>query len=59
VVVLLAGWSAVPFHDAVILQVLCGMEEMVIAFLLPGFSGHIPSFWHALQRRRKGLPERA
>ncbi len=59
VVVLLAGWSAVPFHDAVILQVLCGMEEMVIAFLLPGFSGHIPSFWHALQRRRAGPPNRA
>jgi phosphatidylglycerophosphate synthase len=56
VVVLLAGWSAVPFHAAVILQVLCGMEEMVIAFLLPGFSGHIPSFWHALQRRRAGPP---
>ena len=59
VVVLLAGWSAVPFHAAVILQVLCGVEEMVIAFLLPGFSGHIPSFWHALQRRRQGLPGRA
>ena len=59
VVVLLAGWSAVPFHDAVILQVLCGMEEMVIAFLLPGFSGHIPSFWHALQRRREGPSNRA
>ena len=59
VVVLLAGWSAVPFHAAVILQVLCGMEEMVIAFLLPGFSGHIPSFWHALQRRREGPSNRA
>ncbi len=59
VVVLLAGWSAVPFHAAVILQVLCGVEEMVIAFLLPGFSGHIPSFWHALQRRREGPSNRA
>jgi phosphatidylglycerophosphate synthase len=59
VVVLLAGWSAVPFHAAVILQVLCGVEEMVIAFLLPGFSGHIPSFWHALQRRREGPQNRA
>ena len=59
VVVLLAGWSAAPFHAAVILQVLCGVEEMVIAFLLPGFSGHIPSFWHALQRRRQGLTGQA
>jgi phosphatidylglycerophosphate synthase len=59
VVVLLAGWSAVPFHAAVILQVLCGVEEMVIAFLLPGFSGHIPSCWHALQRRREGPQNRA
>ena len=59
VVMLLAGWSAVPFHAAVILQVLCGVEEMVIAFLLPGFSGHIPSFWHALQRRREGPSNRA
>ena len=59
VVVLLAGWSAAPFHAAVILQVLCGVEEMVIAFLLPGFSGHIPSFWHALQRRREGPQNQA
>jgi phosphatidylglycerophosphate synthase len=53
VVVLLAGWSAVPFHAAVVLQVLCGLEEWVIAFLLPGFSGPMPSCWHALRRRRE------
>jgi phosphatidylglycerophosphate synthase len=52
VLVLLAGWSAVPFHAAVILQVLCGIEEMAIAFLLPGYSGHIPSGWHAYRRRQ-------
>jgi phosphatidylglycerophosphate synthase len=56
VVVVLAGWSAVPFHCAVGLQVLCGLEEMGIAFLLPGFSGYIPSFWHALRRRRASPP---
>ena len=53
VIVLLAGWSAVPFHAAVILQVLCGVEEMLIAFLLPGFSGHVPSLRQAWRRRRE------
>ena len=54
VLVMLFGWSPLPFHIAVILQVLCGIEEMVIAFVLPGHSGHIPSLWHAIQRRRSG-----
>jgi len=53
VVLLLVGWSAVPFHGAVGLQVLCGLEEMAIAFLLPGFSGHMPSLWHAWRRWRE------
>jgi len=52
VLVMLFGWSPAPFHIAVILQVLCGIEEMAIAFVLPGYSGHIPSLWHALERRR-------
>jgi cardiolipin synthase (CMP-forming) len=59
VVVLLTGWSAAPFHVAVLLQVLCGAEEMVIAFLLPGFSGEMPSMWHALRRRREAAAPRA
>jgi phosphatidylglycerophosphate synthase len=59
VVVLLAGWSVAPFHVAVLLQVLCGVEEMVIAFLLPGFSGEMPSLWHALRRRREERAKRA
>ncbi len=53
VVIVLAGWSAVPFHGAVGLQVLCGLEEMAIAFLLPGFSGYMPSLWHAWCFRRE------
>jgi phosphatidylglycerophosphate synthase len=53
VVIALVGWSAVPFHGAVGLQVLCGLEEMAIAFLLPGFSGYMPSLWHAWRRRRE------
>lgn len=51
VVVLLAGWSAIPFHVAVGLQVLCGLEELAIALLLPGYSGHLASFWHAWRHR--------
>jgi phosphatidylglycerophosphate synthase len=50
--VLVAGWSAVPFHLAVLLQVLCGGEEMAIALLLPGYSGEMRSLWHAWRRRR-------
>jgi len=50
-VVLLAGWSAVPFHVAVVLQALCALEEQVIAFLLPGYSGEITSMWHARRMR--------
>ena len=53
VVVLLIGWSAMPFHGAVALQVACGLEEMAIAFLLPGYSGYMPSLWHAWRRRRQ------
>ena len=52
VVALLAGGPAAPFRVAVVLQVLCGVEEMTIAFLLPGYSGEMPSVWHALRRRR-------
>ncbi len=53
VIVLLFGWSPLPFHIAVALQVLCGVEEMIIAFVLPGYSGPIPSVWHALRQRRE------
>ena len=53
VVVLLTGGPAAPFHGAVLLQVLCGAEELMIALLLPGFSGEMPSLWHALRRRRR------
>lgn len=52
-VMVLVGWSAIPFHVAVGLQVLCGLEEMAIAFLLPGFSGETPSLWHAWLHRRE------
>ncbi len=52
VIALLLGWSSIWFHLAVVVQLLCGAEEMAIAFLLPGYSGHMPSYWHALRRRQ-------
>jgi len=48
---LLAGWSARPLHGAVILQVLATAEEFIITRLLPGYSGMMPSVWHAWRRR--------
>jgi phosphatidylglycerophosphate synthase len=59
VVVLLAGGPTAPFHGAVLLQVLCGAEELTIAFLLPGFSGEMPSLWHALRWRRQQAAKQA
>lgn len=49
---LLAGWSARPFHCAVIFQILGAVEEIVISILLPGFSSEMPSAWHAWHRRK-------
>lgn len=51
-VALVTGWSALPFHLAVGLQVLSGAEELAIVVLLPGYSGEVMSAWHAWQRRR-------
>ena len=48
---LLAGWPAVYFHVVVMLQVICTLEELAIALLLPGHSGEVPTFWHAWKRR--------
>jgi cardiolipin synthase len=48
---LLAGWSARPFHGVVMLQVLGTLEEITISLLLPGYSGAMPTAWHAWHRR--------
>lgn len=50
--VLLAGWSAVPLHIVVMAQVVGAVEELAIAVVLPGFSGLMPSLWHALRQGR-------
>jgi phosphatidylglycerophosphate synthase len=53
---LLADWSAVPFHFVVVFQVGAAAEEIAIALVLPGYSGQVPSLRYALRRRREGRP---
>lgn len=57
---LLNGWTAVPFHVAIVLLVLTGVEEIAIALIAPHHSGEMPSVWHALRQRgaagRRGGP---
>jgi phosphatidylglycerophosphate synthase len=52
---LLSGWSATPFHVAIALQVVAGLEEMVIALILPSHVGEMPSIWHAWRQRREAM----
>ena len=60
---LLAEWSAVPFHVMIVVLIVAGFEEMVIALLVPSHVGEIPTAWHAwrerreLRERRNGLVE--
>jgi phosphatidylglycerophosphate synthase len=49
---LLAGWSAVPFHIAMALLILGGVEEVAILTLVPWHEGEMPTLWHALRLRR-------
>jgi phosphatidylglycerophosphate synthase len=48
---LFAGWSARPAHVVAVFQVLVGVEEMVIAILVPQHVGEMPSAWHAWRWR--------
>lgn len=50
---LLAEWSAVPFHVAMVVMIVAGAEEMVIALLIPGHVGEVAGLWHALRLRRE------
>jgi phosphatidylglycerophosphate synthase len=50
---LLAGWSAVPFHAMVILQILAAIEEVIISLLIPRHEGEMATVWHALKLRRE------
>jgi phosphatidylglycerophosphate synthase len=48
---LLAGWTAVPFHVAISLQILAGAEELAIALLVPWHVGEVATVWHARRMR--------
>ena len=50
---LLAGWSAVPFHVMVILQIFAAIEEVIISLLIPRHVGEMATVWHALKLRRE------
>ncbi|MBL9187207.1 MAG: CDP-alcohol phosphatidyltransferase family protein [Opitutaceae bacterium] len=49
---LLAGHSAMPFHVAIVVQVIAGIEELAIVLLLPNHEGAVATLWHALRLRR-------
>jgi Phosphatidylglycerophosphate synthase len=51
---LLAGWAAWPFHVAIVLQVIAGVEVVMITLMLPGHVGEMPTVWHAWRARREG-----
>jgi phosphatidylglycerophosphate synthase len=50
---LLAGWSPVPFHLAMMLQIAGGVEELAITRVAPRQAREVPTFWHALKLRRR------
>ncbi|MDO8541897.1 MAG: CDP-alcohol phosphatidyltransferase family protein [Opitutaceae bacterium] len=52
---LLSGWSATPFHVAIVLQVIAALEEMAIALLVPSHGGEMPTLWHAWRVRRESM----
>lgn len=50
---LLNEWTPRPFHAAMLLLVLTGIEEIAIALVIPRHAGEMPTVWHALRRRRE------
>jgi phosphatidylglycerophosphate synthase len=51
---LLTGYSAAPFHVAIVLHVLVGVEEMAIALMVPWHVGEMATVWHAARLRAAG-----
>lgn len=49
---LLTGWSALPFHVMIVVLITAGIEEMLIAVLVPWHVGEMATAWHAWQARR-------
>jgi phosphatidylglycerophosphate synthase len=52
---LLQGWTAMPAHIVAGLQVLVGVEEIVIALMIPWHVGEMPSAWHAWRLRKSKM----
>ena len=50
---LLLGGPPLPFRGLAILQVLVAAEEFAIIHFLPGWSGVMPSYWHARRHVRE------
>ncbi len=48
---LLADWTPVPFRTVMALLVVCGVEELAIALLVPWHEGEVPTVWHAWRMR--------
>ncbi|MEI6464435.1 MAG: CDP-alcohol phosphatidyltransferase family protein [Verrucomicrobiota bacterium] len=53
---LLSGGTAGPFHALTVLQVIGGVEELLIVLLVPWHTGEMPTLWHAWRLRRTGRP---
>lgn len=49
---LLAGWTAVPFHVAMVVLMVGGVEEFAIASLIPWHRGEVRTVWHAWRMHR-------
>lgn len=52
IIPLLADYSEVPFHVAIGLQILAGVDEIIIVGLVPKHRGEMASSWHAWKLRQ-------
>jgi phosphatidylglycerophosphate synthase len=50
---LLAEWTPLPFHVAIGLLVVAGIEEMAIMLLVPELTGEVATLWHAWRTRSR------
>jgi len=50
---LLMGYSAAPLHWALAFQIIGGLEELLIIYLVPWHEGELRTVWHALKLRRQ------
>jgi len=56
---LLCEWSEAPFHFAMSLQIAAGVEDLIIAQLVPWHIGQVPTIWHAWKLRRQQMVTKA